>query len=81
MVLLARRVVALGSARAVITPDALLETFGIILVSQDRGREGRQRALRGTTRRAGQPPGRRVGRVARADDGTTRHCGCSRPSA
>jgi ABC-type Mn2+/Zn2+ transport system ATPase subunit len=33
--LLAHRVVALGPARDVITPDALLETFGIILVSQD----------------------------------------------
>jgi ABC-type Mn2+/Zn2+ transport system ATPase subunit len=32
--LLAHRVVALGPARDVITPDALLETFGIILVSQ-----------------------------------------------
>ena len=33
VMLLARRVVALGSPRAVITPDALLETFGIILVA------------------------------------------------
>lgn len=33
VMLMARRVVALGSAREVITPDALLETFGIILVS------------------------------------------------
>jgi ABC-type Mn2+/Zn2+ transport system ATPase subunit len=32
--LMARRVVALGPACDVITPDALLETFGIILVSQ-----------------------------------------------
>jgi len=33
VMLMARRVVALGPAREVITPDALLETFGIILVS------------------------------------------------
>ena len=36
--LMARRVVALGPAREVITPEALLETFGIILVSQAEGR-------------------------------------------
>jgi len=37
VLLLARRVVALGPPKAVITPAALLETFGIILVSQDAG--------------------------------------------
>ncbi len=37
VMLLARRVVALGPPREVITPDALLETFGIILVSQQAG--------------------------------------------
>ena len=37
VMLLARRVVALGPAREVITPNALLETFGIILVSQAQG--------------------------------------------
>jgi ABC-type Mn2+/Zn2+ transport system ATPase subunit len=37
VMLMARRVVALGPPRQVITPDALLETFGIILVSQDQG--------------------------------------------
>lgn len=38
VMLMARRVVALGPAGEVITPDALLETFGIILVSQAQGR-------------------------------------------
>jgi len=38
VMLMARRVVALGPAREVITPNALLETFGIILVSDAPGR-------------------------------------------
>lgn len=37
VMLMARRVIALGSARDVLTPDALLETFGIILVSPGEG--------------------------------------------
>ena len=39
VMLMARRVVALGPAREVITAEALLETFGIILVSQAQGRD------------------------------------------
>ena len=39
VMLMARRGVALGPAREVITPDALLEAFGIILVSQAQGRD------------------------------------------
>ncbi len=35
VLLLARRVIALGSPRAVLTPEALLETFGIIVTLRD----------------------------------------------
>ncbi|MGA2367671.1 MAG: ATP-binding cassette domain-containing protein [Dehalococcoidia bacterium] len=62
VMLLARRVVALGPPQEVMTPEALLETFGVVITSESgrlrvletkHGHDGGQPAQRGKTRSGG----------------------------